>query len=104
LKKDLILEKKLLFYDGEERAYPTCILEDNVFNLITKGYYYNKPTYQDFFYTLDKMKELIIDEKIKYIAMPKIGCGLDKLSWTEVRKYIIQIFEGLDLEILVCSI
>jgi len=35
------------------------------------------------------------------IAMPKIGCGLDKLDWSKVRSIIEDIFEDVDCEIVV---
>jgi hypothetical protein len=39
---------------------------------------------------------------IKYLAMPKIGCGLDKLDWNRVSDMIREIFSDLDIEIMVC--
>lgn len=37
-----------------------------------------------------------------YIAMPKIGCGLDKLEWSKVKAIIEEVFAGTDIEILIC--
>ena len=50
------------------------------------------------------MKRNIITNKIKYVAMPKIGCGLDRLQWGKVREIINETFKDLDIEILVCYI
>lgn len=36
---------------------------------------------------------------VKYLAMPKIGCGLDRLQWSKVREIIKEEFKDLDIEI-----
>ena len=84
--------------------YPDCILIDTVFNLVTKNNYWNKPTYQSLTRSLEMMKQMTIDNKINKIAMPKIGCGLDKLQWGKVKEIIENIFKDTDIEILVCSL
>ena len=40
--------------------------------------------------------------QIKRLAMPKIGCGLDKLKWEDVSKIIKDVFSDTDIEIIVC--
>ena len=57
-----------------------CILIDNVLNLITKERYYQKPTYESLTQSLEMMKRVCKGNNIKKIAMPKIGCGLDRLK------------------------
>lgn len=81
-----------------------CILDGKVLNLITKERYYHKPTYNSLKLALMHMKKLCIDNGIKYVAMPKIGCGLDKLEWSIVTKIIQDIFEDTDITIAVCYI
>ena len=44
---------------------------------------------------------IIVDPGIK-IAMPRIGCGLDRLEWGNVRRMIKCLFADTDVEILVC--
>lgn len=83
---------------------PDCILMDRVFNLITKEKYWQKPTYNTLEESLFKMKNLCVINDVKYLAMPKIGCGLDGLDWDKVREMIKEIFENTDIEILVCYI
>ena len=39
---------------------------------------------------------------IDRIAMPRIGCGLDRLKWPLVRALIKDVFRDEDIEILVC--
>tara|TARA_Y100000780_G_C13599227_1_gene383884 strand:+ start:418 stop:576 length:159 start_codon:yes stop_codon:yes gene_type:complete len=50
------------------------------------------------------MKEIIDKEKIKYIVMLRIGCGLDKLEWSKVYKLIEKIFEKTDIKIIICKL
>lgn len=82
----------------------TCILEDRVFNLITKERYFHKPTYESMQESLNIMKSLCIKNNIKKVAMPTIGCGLDRLNWDTVSSMLIDIFKDTNIEILVCKV
>lgn len=79
-----------------------CILEDRVFNLITKERYFHKPTYDSLYGALNLMKFISVQKGITKIAMPIIGCGLDRLQWDKVSVIIKEIFDDTDIEILVC--
>lgn len=70
-------------------------------NLITKRYYYNKPTYETLEESLAELREYVDKNSIKRILMPKIGCGLDGLKWEKVKLKIEEIFATADVEILV---
>lgn len=100
------MRKKL--FDARENGdiqYPKAILIDNVFNLITKDKYYGKPTYESLTNALFEMRNQILEKKITKLAMPKIGCGLDKLKWNKVKVIIQTVFSGRefqDLEIKIC--
>ena len=48
------------------------------------------------------MKEICIEEDIKALVMPKIGCGLDRLQWPKVREILERILGDMDIDILVC--
>lgn len=76
-------------------------LVDNVFNLVTKECYYNKPTYETFVKCLEEMKAMIIQLNITKLAIPKIGCGLDRLQWNVVEPIIKGVFSDLNIEIIV---
>jgi hypothetical protein len=100
--KKFKLKNKLSQYsDG---SYPTVIRINRVFNLITKAKYWHKPTLQSLRQTIVQMANDCLEYDIKYLAMPKIGCGLDKLSWGEVREVIKEVFDDTDIEILICSL
>lgn len=85
----------------ESKSYD-CLQEGNVFNLVTKTRYYNKPTYSSLTGSLVKLRDMCIRQNIKYLAMPKIGCGLDRLMWACVSGIIKDTFADMDIEILVC--
>lgn len=75
--------------------------ERNVINLITKEKYWHKPTYSSLKTSLLNAKQIILRNNIKHIAMPVIGCGLDKLQWSKVSAMIKEIFADTDVEIVV---
>ena len=74
------------------------------FNLVTKEKYWQKPTYDSLKTALINARILVLmddDEPVK-LAMPRIGCGLDKLEWSKVRAIIEEVFADTDVEILIC--
>ena len=75
--------------------------ERNVINLITKERYWHKPTYSSLKASLLSAKKIAIRYDIKYLAMPVIGCGLDRLQWSKVSAMIKEIFADTDVEIVV---
>lgn len=93
------------YYDSQVKLgiEGTCIIEDKVLNLITKRNYWLKPTYKSIAQALVNMKTIVITHHIKKIAMPVIGCGLDRLEWSKVSEIIKEVFEDTDIEILVCK-
>lgn len=80
-----------------------CLLEDRILNLITKERYFQKPTIITMRLALEKMKQICLENNIKKIAMPVIGCGLDRLNWADVSEQIKSVFTDTDVEILVCK-
>lgn len=78
-----------------------ALLIDNVFNLVTKYKCYHKPTYYSLQRTLFDMKEQCIALDITKLAMPKIGSGLDKLEWGEVKSLIYEVFEDTNIFIVI---
>ena len=77
-----------------------ALLVDNVFNLVTKPRCYHKPTYDKLRETLESMKNMCLSIDVQKLAMPKIGCGLDKLDWDKVK----EIFEDTDIYILIYTL
>ena len=79
-----------------------CVVCDRVINLITKEWYWQKPTYSSMRQAIRKMREKCEELGITKIAIPRIGCGLDKLDWGVVRGIIVEELDETDIEILVC--
>ena len=79
----------------------SCMVIDDVISLVTKPKYWQKPTYDSLRKALVDLKELCGENwlNIKTLVMPKIGCGLDKLQWKNVKKMIKEIFEDTDVAI-----
>lgn len=80
----------------------SCIITGRIINLVIKGKYYEKPTYKSLHDALTSMRIKCRLRKIKKIAIPCIGCGLDKLQWDRVSAMIKDVFADDDIEILVC--
>lgn len=79
-----------------------CVVCGRVINLITKEWYWQKPTYSSMRQSLKRMKCECEKLGIDKVAMPRIGCGLDRLDWGKVREIIFEVFDDSDIEILVC--
>jgi len=76
-----------------------------IFNLVTKNRYYQKPTYHALEKSLAHMKSQILSSQgITKLAMPLIGCGLDKLVWSKVAQIIKDTFKDTNIEILICRL
>lgn len=70
-------------------------------NLVTKERYFHKPTLQTLRQSPEDFYMQALEINLKKIAMPKIGCGLDKLDWEDVRGVIKEVFGSTEIEILV---
>lgn len=89
--------------EGEQAKYiGKALLVGNVFNLVTKAYHYDKPTYESLYSALKDMRHQCEVLGITHLAIPKIGCGLDRLDWDKVSAMIKEVFDDLDINILVC--
>lgn len=104
--KNILTTKHPKYYDYfvNHRIGGDCILEGRVLNIITKELYYNKPTIITMMIALVKLKQVCLENNIKKIAMPTIGCGLDGLKWEIVSKTIQDTLRNTDIEIVVCKL
>ena len=68
-------------------------------NLITKEHTYEKPTYDTLRKSLYALRAYLSKTDYNKLAIPKIGCGLDKLEWPKVESILKTIFADTDLEI-----
>lgn len=81
-----------------------ALLINNTFNLVTKHKYWHKPTYESLREALEMMREQMDFECITKLAMPRLGCGLDRLQWAKVYEIICEVFEDMDVEIVICEL
>lgn len=89
-------------YGNLKGVYPTCLYQNlcgmlHIYHLVTKDKYWHKPTYN----TLTESLINLRSHNPEKLAMPLIGCGLDRLKWTRVKKIIEDVFKDTDVEILV---
>jgi O-acetyl-ADP-ribose deacetylase (regulator of RNase III) len=95
--KEILLSR----YQSQYGVFPNCLIVGRIINLVTKDKYFHKPTYKTLEESLYKMKILCNHFGITDIAMPKIGCRLDKLNWNRVRKLIHKVFSDTNMNIKV---
>lgn len=91
-------------YDDYEYNGGDALLIDNVFNLVTKPKHWHKPTYNSLREALFMMREQMEFLEVTKLAMPWIGCGLDRLDRDQVYNIICAVFEGMDVNIVICEI
>merc|ERR1712142_18271 len=73
-----------------------AVLKDGkryVYNLVTKEKYSDKPSYESLRKSLEAMKVHCLAHGVECISMPRIGCGLDGLSWAAVRTLVKNVFQ-----------
>lgn len=98
------------FLSENQDSFPTwngtgfCIpdVQNRVLNLVTKKSWRNKPTILSLEQSLQSMVTFASQNAIERIAMPKIGCGLDRLHWEDVSLLIQRIFADTEMEIVIC--
>lgn len=73
-----------------------------IFNLVTKAYVSDLPTYDALCCALINMSLYMTEHNLTKLAIPKLGCGIDRLEWGRVKRIIKVVFEKLPIEVLVC--
>lgn len=78
-------------------------------NMVTKQNYWDKSTTMPSGYYLKNLKECLENVRSimdglneKKLAMPKVGCGLDRCDWNDVLQLIDEVFGDSNIEITVC--
>lgn len=73
-----------------------------IYYLITKEFSNGKPSYNSITAAITKLRDLIVKHDVKKLAIPRIGCGLDKLDWSIVRGIIENLFQNVRCTIKIC--
>lgn len=47
------------------------------------------------------MRDHMVANEVKELAIPQIGCGLDGLKWDQVEARIRNVFKDTDIEVTV---
>jgi O-acetyl-ADP-ribose deacetylase (regulator of RNase III) len=89
-------------YDNYVYRGGDALLIDNVFNLVTKAKCWQKPTYESLRESLEMMREQLEFMNVTKLAIPMLGCGLDRLQWMQVESIIKDVFADTDVDIVVC--
>ncbi|PSN50753.1 hypothetical protein C0J52_01172 [Blattella germanica] len=90
--------------DQKRKVGQVAVLKsDNryIYYLITKKVSNGKPFIEDLERSLKEMKKHCEEHEVKKLAMPRIGCGLDRLEWRAVKPMIEDIFSDLEIDITV---
>ncbi len=66
-----------------------------IVNFPTKRHWKGKSKLEDIESGLRALVEFVRKEKVRSIAVPPLGCGNGGLEWNDVRKRILQAFEGV---------
>ncbi|XP_027026073.2 ADP-ribose glycohydrolase OARD1 [Tachysurus fulvidraco] len=75
-----------------------------VYYLITKEKYNDKPTNETLRQSLEAMKAHCLENGVTRLSIPRIGCGLDKLSWKNVSEIIEEVYQHTNVTITVYSL
>lgn len=75
-----------------------------VFNLITKRTYKDKPTYEDFERAVCTLRDACENRGLREVAVPRMGCGIDRLEWPRVKEILRRAFEGSGVSLTVYTL
>jgi O-acetyl-ADP-ribose deacetylase (regulator of RNase III) len=95
-RKELVIGKLLSVWDENILLGRKLII-----NFPTKIHWRNPSKYEFIEKGLIELRELIINNKIKSVALPPLGCGNGGLEWDIVKPMIYQILDGLEAEIMI---
>ena len=84
------------FWDSLNRRY--------IYNIVTKDKFSDKPGLPTLLSTLEAMKSHASMYGISTVAIPQIGCGLDKMNWQDVVKLLRDVFAYSDIHIVVYTL
>ena len=73
----------------------------NIYHLVTKEKFYQKPTYGTLCASLERMRSHAEQHHVRKISLPCIGSGLDKLEWEQVRQLVHGVFRTSLVQITV---
>ena len=76
-------------------------LGHQILSSINKEKYNNKPTIESITTALFELRNILLMQNIRRIAMPKSACGLDKMDWSEISALLYNVFNFSGIKIYV---
>ncbi|XP_075161104.1 terminal ADP-ribose protein glycohydrolase 2 [Haematobia irritans] len=79
-----------------------AVLKDQnryVYNLVTKERSHERGTYVALFYALIATRDHMRKHNVTKLAIPRLGCGIDRLDWFRVKDMLEMVFAEDDVEI-----
>ncbi|KAH8258742.1 hypothetical protein KR038_006477 [Drosophila bunnanda] len=71
-----------------------------IYNLVTKERSHEKCTYTALYYALLAMREHMREHGVTKLAIPRLGCGIDRLDWLRVRSLLDLVFAEDSVDII----
>ena len=75
-----------------------------IYYLVTKERFFGKPTTTSLRMSLEMMCNHMKEKGVKEVAMPRVGCGLDKLDWAKVKILLEDVFDGSGAKVIVYNL
>lgn len=72
-----------------------------VYYLVTKDRFYERPMYEHLEASLVALRDRMRADGVGKLAIPRLGCGLDRLDWERVREMVRQVFAETGIEVRV---
>lgn len=69
--------------------------------LITKYNQFSECSYSAYSESLKNLITYLVDNNIKDVSLPRIGCGLDKMDWSIMKNIILTEFANTDINVSV---
>ena len=75
-----------------------------IYHLIIKGKFNEQPKHDPLKQSLAKLKDHMLENEITEVSLPKIGSGLNRLSWSDVKTMIEKVFEDTNIKIVIYTL
>ena len=75
-----------------------------IYYLVTKEKFNHKPKLSAVRKSVCAMRDHCVTHKVEELCLPRIGCGLDRLDWTDVRQTLLHEFKDTTVKLFVYSL
>ena len=72
-----------------------------VYYLVTKEKFFHKPKLESIKASVHAMRDHCVTNDVKVLSMPRIGSGLDKLDWIDIRQILSDAFRYTQIKLCV---